>query len=160
MPPKLRDYQKKSKELARAEFRKGNDRLMFWLPTGSGKGLIMADIVNSAPGRVLTVIRRQVIVWQTKENYKRYFDIDSEVIMSSLALDRGKKSTICSIDTIANRLANRPESTDWIRSHDLVLIDECHDVTSESYKRFFWWMEGFKNHELLRRLLKLSLIHI
>ena len=67
--------------------------------------------------------------------------------MSSLALDRGKKSTICSIDTIANRLANRPESTDWIRSHDLVLIDECHDVTSESYKRFFWWMEGFKNHE-------------
>ena len=111
------------------------------MPTGSGKGLLMAHIVNTAKSNVLTVVRRRVIVLQTQRNYKKYFGIESGVIMSNRAKDAKNKSTICSIDTMSRRLDK--SNIGWVqKKHKLVLIDECHDVTSESYKRFLWWMEG------------------
>jgi len=144
----LRDYQQHGKGLISSEFAKGNTRVMLWAQTGSGKGLWMADFVREATEKgmkVLSVMKRREIIFQTIKNYKKYYGIESNPIMGNLKGHGGHLSTVASIDTLRNRIKNG--KYDHLRDVDLVIIDECHDLTSSSYKRLIWFLEGYNLNE-------------
>jgi len=140
----LRDYQQKCKDLMSVEFSKGNNKLMAWLNTGAGKGLLMANFVKEGTDKgmkVLSIMRRREIIFQTDKNYKKYYNIDSSLIMGNIKHDVNKNSFICSADTLPRRITN--SKYDFLKDFDLIIIDECHDMTSLGYKKIIWFLEGY-----------------
>lgn len=139
----LRDYQLRCKNLISERFRYGDNKVLAWLNTGAGKGLLMADFVQEAINKgmpVLSVMRRREIILQTIKNYKKYYGIESNPIMGNLKHGQNNLSTVASIDTLRNRIKN--PKYDYLRNNQLVIIDEAHDLTSSTYKRLIWFLEG------------------
>lgn len=137
MTYKLRPYQIQGKDLVRDALLKGNRKIIYRLATGGGKGLCMADLVNSSlqkGKKVLTVMRRRELIFQTNENYQKYFGIKSSIIMGR---EKGYNpelgSQICSIDTLRSRF----HKIGFLKRFDLIIIDECHDTTSPTYQKLF-----------------------
>jgi superfamily II DNA or RNA helicase len=140
----LRDYQEKAKRLIQGRFSVGDKRVMAWLNTGAGKGLLMSDFNFNAIARghkVLNIMRRREIIFQTIKNYKKYHGINASPIMGSLkGIDLSNPCQVASIDTLTRRVSN--EKYLGLKDFSLIVIDECHDMTSDSYKRLIWFLEG------------------
>lgn len=105
-------------------------RIILMCPTGGGKGLIMAMIANMAlkkGSKLLTILYGSDLILQTDENYKRYYDIESQVIMSDHK-SNPSDSIIASISTLHRR--KLPDA-------DFLIIDECHQSNSPTYKKIF-----------------------
>ena len=140
----LRDYQQHGKDLTSLEFKGRRNKIMNWLQTGGGKGLIMADYVRESTEKgmkVLSVMRRREIIFQTIRNYEKYYNIKSNSIMGNLKNNNDHLSTVASIDTLRNRIKN--PKYNYLKDIDIVIIDECHDLTSTTYKRLIWFLEGY-----------------
>lgn len=139
----LRDYQERCKVLISSEFSQGNNKIMAWMQTGAGKGLLMANFVKEATQkgmRVLSVMRRREIIFQTVKNYEKYYGIKSNSIMGNIKNDNSHLSTVASIDTLRNRITK--EKYQHLKDIDFIIIDECHDLTSSTYKRLIWFLEN------------------
>jgi superfamily II DNA or RNA helicase len=150
----LRPYQQKGDEQLRESLLKGNRRIIYWLATGGGKGLVMAYMVNQAllkGKKVLTVMRRRELIFQTRKNYAKYYNIDPSIIMGNeKGFDSKNPVQICSIDTVRARLG----SLDFLKQFDLVIVDECfpknHYIeTSEGNKTFGFLYQQIKKGEKL-----------
>ena len=56
--------------------------------------------------------------------------------------NRSNLSSIASIDTLGARIKSDYSKIEELKLASLVIIDEAHNCTSESYARFIWWLEG------------------
>lgn len=130
---KLRDYQSHGKNLTYTLIRQGKKQILYWLPTGGGKGLAMSDFAHDVTSRgkkCLVIMRRRELIFQTKINFEKYHRHNCSIIMGSeKGFDPTKNVQICSIDTLRNR------DLDFLKSFDVVIIDECHDTNSQTYQR-------------------------
>lgn len=142
---KLRHYQQKTHDMISDAFKNGNKKVMVWAMTGAGKGFQMSHINNTAltnGKKVLNIMRRRSLIFQTMENYKKYHSIKSSPIMGNLkGQDFKNPCQIASIDTLIARI--KTGKYEFLREYDLIVIDECHDFVSESYKKVVWYLEGF-----------------
>lgn len=140
MKYELRDYQVKGYNQLIEKIKQGNKKIIYWAATGAGKGLCMPHLVNSAllkNKKVLTVMRRRELIFQTDKNYQNYYGIKSGIIMGNeKGFNKSLNSQICSIDTIRSRL----NKLEFLKEFDLIIIDECHDTTSPTYQKFFEFM--------------------
>jgi superfamily II DNA or RNA helicase len=137
----LRDYQARAIELLRQEIARGIKRPLLFLATGGGKGLIMSQITSDAlakGNKVLTVMRRREIIFQTVKNYKKYHNIDASVVMNGHSIDYEKPCQVASIDTIRARL--KSGKIDFLKSFNICIVDEAHDSNAPSYQDFFTFM--------------------
>lgn len=110
-------------------------RIILMCPTGGGKGLIMAMLADMAlkkGSKLLTILYGSDLIIQTQENYKRYYDIDSQIIMADYK-SKPSNSIIASISTLHRR--KLPDA-------DFIIIDECHQSKSDSYKKI---LEHYKD---------------
>jgi superfamily II DNA or RNA helicase len=140
----LRDYQQKGKDKISERFRMGDKKVMLWAQTGAGKGLWMADFVRESVAKgmpVGSVMRRREIIFQTIKNYEKYFSIGSNAIMGTLKGQGNNLSTVASIDTLRNRIRNTKYH--YLQDIPFWIVDECHDLTSATYERLIWFLEGF-----------------
>jgi len=138
MSYKLRPYQQKALDLAKLSLRDGHKKILLFMATGAGKGLLMSQIVSDSlrkGNKVLTIMRRVQVVNQTASNYKKYHGTDSGLIMASHKISPEKRSQICSIDTVIRRIEKG--EIDFLKQFQLVVVDESHDCTSPSYQEFF-----------------------
>jgi superfamily II DNA or RNA helicase len=135
----LRPYQLEAKKETYSDVRSGVKRIINWLDTGSGKGLLMADYSYDALNKmkkVLVVMRRKDLILQTNDNFKKYRDIKASIIMGSEAgYDPLKMIQIASIDTLRNRI--KKDEYSYLKNFDLIIVDECHDTTSPTYNKLF-----------------------
>ena len=102
--------------------------------TGSGKGLLMADIASDVISRgkkCLVVMRRRELIFQTQKNFKNYLGVECGIVMGSEKSNFDCPIQITSIDTVSRRF---PE---FLKEFSLVIVDEAHDTTSASYEKFF-----------------------
>jgi DNA repair protein RadD len=135
----LRPYQRLAIELIRDEIRKGHKRIGLHMATGSGKGLVMSEITNSALNngkKVITIMRRRELIHQTLKNYKKYHGIDAAPIMAGLKFNFENSCQVCSIDTVRSRM----DKLWFLTNFDIVIVDEFHDTKSTSYEEFFDFM--------------------
>ena len=135
----LRPYQLQAKKDTYHAIRSGDKRIINWIATGGGKGLLMADYANDAlkiKKKTLVVMRRRDLIFQTRENFKNYRKIDASIIMGK---ERGyipnNPIQICSIDTLRNKI--KKDDFQCLKEFDLIIIDECHDTTSPTYNKLF-----------------------
>lgn len=138
--PEPRDYQAHGIELTRQAMREGFNRILFWLATGGGKSVIFLKflsglILNSK--RVLFLVKRKQLVFQTARHLKKS-GIDCSILIANHAgFDPKKPLQIASIDTIIRR------DPEFLKQFDFVIVDEAHDATSPSYQNFFKVLIGF-----------------
>lgn len=124
----LRDYQTEVINQARQKLLNIR-RLIIQAPTGSGKTEIGIDIIKRAVAkgkRVLFMCNRITLIDQA---YRRFQDsgVFCGRIQGQNTIDSHAQVLICSIQTLSRRKTYPPA--------DMIIIDEAHGCTAESYRR-------------------------
>ena len=127
----LRDYQQTAIDRLKDALLKGAKRPVVQAPTGAGKTVIAAAIVNMArqkDKRVLFCVPALSLIDQTVERFRSSAIFDVGVIQGQHELTDGTQPVqVCSIQTLARRS---------IPKVDLVIVDECHVM----FKLYDTWM--------------------
>jgi superfamily II DNA or RNA helicase len=128
---KLRDYQEASIDKLMLALKEGSRRPVIQAPTGSGKTVIAAALVNMARNRdkrVLFCVPALSLIDQTVDRFRANGIFEIGVIQSQHEMTDAKQPVqICSVQTLARRS---------IPQADVVIIDECHVM----FKVYDGWM--------------------
>ena len=127
----LRDYQKLTIEKLRQSLSSGKRRPVVQAPTGAGKTVIAAEIVNMARNRgkkVIFTVPFLSLINQTVDRFVQNGIFDVGVMQGQHELtDSSQPVQVCSVQTLARRK---------IPKADLVIVDEAHI----SFKLYDQWM--------------------
>lgn len=126
----LREYQQQALESVRNEFRAGHRRVLLVLPTGAGKTVTAAGIIQGAldrGNRVLFVAHRRELISQAAEKLEAS-KIPYGIIQAGEVEERSKPVQVASIQTLARR---------EIPQFDLAIIDEAHRAKAAQYQKLF-----------------------
>ena len=123
----LRDYQFEAVDEVRARLQSGQRRIMLCAPTGSGKTIIAADMMQTAickDRRVLFLCDLTALVGQTSRRLNEA-SIPHGVIMSDYPPREWEPVQVASAQTLERR--------DWwrngeIQDYDLLIVDEAHTL--------------------------------
>lgn len=127
---KLRDYQIEAKNRIRNVFLQGKNRVILQLPTGGGKTVIFSSIAKDVAeknNKVIVFTDRKELLKQaggTFENFglnPTYLNAETKKITESGLY-------VAMIETMKRRI-NKSGYDDFIRSFDLIIIDEAHKQT-------------------------------
>lgn len=131
VPVRLRPYQARAIETLRGLVERGARRVLLVAPTGAGKTVVAASIMEAAASRderVVFLAHRRELIQQT---YRKLLDLgvpedDIGVIMAS---DRRRRPAariqVASVDTLRARA--KPPA-------ELVFVDEAHRAEARTYK--------------------------
>ena len=151
---RLYDYQAEMKERIEAAFR-SYQSVMVQMPTGTGKTILLAEVVKSEERRVKNpdgekseklkvknpcvwiVVHRRELVEQIKETLEASLNVKCEM----LNVKRGKPLD-SSFFTLHSSLKPRVFSIQWLSRHyqemeespSLIVIDEAHHAVAKTYK--------------------------
>lgn len=129
----LRGYQVRAIEQLRAQRASGSRSILLALPTGSGKSVVMAEIIRSAVSHG----RRVLVVVHLRELIDQMWRHLSNAGVDFVGVIRGDDDRVAplapvqlaSIQTLARRTA--PQA-------DIVLLDEAHRSIAQTYERNVW----------------------
>jgi len=128
---KLRDYQEQAIQRVAKEYRNGHKAILTVSPTGSGKGVILAEVIRRAVDKgstVLFLVHRRELLFQTA-NYLTNFDISHGVILAGEDYTGGHQVEVATIQTIHSRMKRRD-----YRPADIIIIDEAHNSVTKTYE--------------------------
>lgn len=130
----LRDYQDLSLDQIRAEFLKGNHRVLLWLATGAGKTVIFCEMIKQSVDRgmrAMVLVRGRKLVQQASDRLIRE-GVNHGVMMAGHWMYRPNASVqVCSVDSLISWYRNRSKK---LPQADLVIVDEADQAASEGYK--------------------------
>lgn len=139
----LRPYQQRALIQIKQAIAAGNHSIMIQSPTGSGKGVMLSHIINLCHQRgstVLFLVHRSEILDQVSDYMDKY-GIEHGIIKSGEEPEYGHLVQLASFQTITRRLKNP-----YIKQADVIIIDEAHHATAETYSRV---IEQFKKKVVL-----------
>lgn len=139
---KTRSYQQQAEDSAFREWMELVATLIV-LPTGAGKTVVAAKIIQRMGGRAMMVAHREELIWQARDKIERITGLGVEVEMGAYrasaetGLFKKDSVIVSSIQTLTmggdggGRMSKfNPED------FNLVIIDEAHRAVSPSYRRF------------------------
>ncbi len=115
----LRPYQQEAVDTALAA---ANGILV--LPTGSGKSLVIADIVRRLPGKSIIFQPNKEILEQNYAKIQSFGFEDAKIFSASLGKKEIGKATFATIGSVISKI-------DLFYDVDTVIIDECHLVNAK-----------------------------
>jgi len=138
----LRPYQEEAMEAALEVWQEHASTLIV-LPTGTGKTIVFAHIIDRLPAgrRALVLAHRDKLVWQAAEKIERVTGVKPDVEMADYrAHERGliaHKAPVI-VSTIQTQISGRNGSRRMHRfdPHEfgLLVVDEAHHAVSRSYR--------------------------
>ena len=121
----LREYQKQAVDAAVRYFTSNNRRNgLIVLPTGSGKSLVIANIINRLDTPVLVFQPSKEILVQNYEKLCSYGVMDCSVFSASCRSKQISRITFATIGSVNN-------CKEFFYRFRYVIIDECHQVNAE-----------------------------
>lgn len=125
----LRPYQTAAVEGLRAHVRNSRRRVLLVSPTGSGKTVIMAEIIHGAVSRggsVVFLAHRKELIDQTSARLD-LVGVDHGVVQGKHPREQPwARVQVASVQTLARRLDRLPDAT-------LLIIDEAHHARAATY---------------------------
>ena len=118
------------------------------VPTGGGKTVIFASYALENNLKTLVLAHRIELIRQTQDTFLSLDpSVDVGIVMGKMN-ETDKQITIASIQTLKHRKRLRQLPTDY----DLIICDEAHHATADSYLRLFYrygfidlYAAGYKN---------------
>lgn len=141
----LRPYQANAIKAVSDEFSRGHNHTLVVLPTGTGKTIVFAKVVehNTEGGkRALILAHRGELLDQASDKLKFACGLDTALEKAEYSsLGSSELVTVGSVQTLAQerRLAKFPR--DYF---DLIVVDEAHHCMSESYQRILGYFASAK----------------
>jgi superfamily II DNA or RNA helicase len=125
------------------------------LATGMGKTVIAAEIALQWPesaGRVLFLAHRKELIEQAAKTIGAHIGEDCGIEMGEAS--EAKRGTLIKIPKVlvgSVQTLSKPTRLQALRPRDfgLIIVDECHHATAESYKTVLGWLQ---NNRQLRHL--------
>jgi DNA repair protein RadD len=131
----LRPYQRDVIAEVEHSIAAGKRRIIAVAPTGAGKTIVAAAIINNAVAksqRVLMLAHTREIIKQTSLKLSAY-DIEHGIIQAGLVADPDQPVQVASIQTLWSRGMRR--NTMPMPAANLLIIDECHHCPAETYRK-------------------------
>ena len=141
MAYQLRPYQKEAVQATLAHFRKERSPSVIVLPTGAGKSLVIAELAKIARGRVLVLAHVKELV---EQNCAKYLSYGLKAGIYSAGLNRkdsNEKVIFGSIQSVARA------SSDFFKDFSLLIIDECHRVSTEAETQYAQVIEKLQTEQ-------------
>ena len=133
---KLRPYQQQAKDAIFAEWEKGRRRTLLVLPTGCGKTIVAAKIVEDLVKngeRVLIMAHRGELLDQAADKIQKATGLNCSVEKAEdTSLDSWYRVTVGSVQTLMREKRLQQFSSDHF---DAIIVDEAHHILAESYLR-------------------------
>lgn len=129
---KLRDYQQELVSQIFASWKSGNRKVMLQLPTGAGKTIIFAAIINEflkQGKKSMIIAHRKELITQAADKIRSTTKIQPGIIQSGFEQNLGNYVQIASIQTLIRR--------EYPVKVDLLVFDEAHHTVSNSYNKIF-----------------------
>ena len=104
------------------------------IPTGGGKTVIFASHALHHNLKTLIVAHRTELIYQTRDTFLNLDPTCDLGIVMGKFNETDSQITIASIQTLARRERLRQLPTDY----DLIIVDEAHHATANSYLRLFY----------------------
>lgn len=128
----LRPYQTEAVSQILQAFNTYN-RVLYQLPTGGGKTVILADLINHVQGNVWILVHRKELIQQTLGKLHE----DASIISAEHKYIEARVS-IAMIQSLVRR--------EGLKSPDLIIIDEAHRARAGSYLKI---LEKYPNAKVL-----------
>lgn len=130
-----RPYQQKAAAAIHREWDAGNKKTLVVMPTGTGKTIVFASIVNDQVAKgehVLILAHREELLQQASDKLKMVTGLETALEKAqNSALDSDKMVVVASVQTLSkqNRLMKYPR--DYFGT---IIIDEAHHTAAKTYK--------------------------
>ena len=131
----LRPYQIEAVAELRRVIAGGQRRIILVSPTGGGKTVVAAEIIQATVGNnkpVLVLAHRREIIQQTSLKLSGY-GVEHGIIQAGLVADPGQHVQIASVQTLwtrAMRLDRMP-----LPAANVLIVDEAHHAPAETYRK-------------------------
>lgn len=135
----LRDYQRTAHTCIFREWESVKSTLAV-LPTGTGKTILFADVIREMqPKRSLVIAHREELIWQAREKIASVTGLECGIEMADLYVNNslfGDVPVVISTIQTQNSSHGDRKRMGRFKPEDfgLLIIDECHHGTAESYK--------------------------
>lgn len=142
----LRPYQKEASKSILEEWKKGTRSCLLTLPTGCGKTIVFADVIQNVlreGGKTLILAHRAELLDQAADKIHKVTGLGCAVEKAEqTAEDSWFNVTVGSIQSMNEKRLDRIKPTAY--SH--IIIDEAHHTLAQSYMRV---LEHFKEAKVL-----------
>lgn len=145
----LRPYQKKAVHTIQNSVKRGNDRFLFEMATGTGKTLIAVAVIKlflrtGNAKRVLFLVDRIELEDQAWKAFTRYLKNDYKTVIYKQNRDDWRKAEIV-VSTVQSFLVNNKyQSLFSPIDFDLVISDEAHRSIGGNSRAVFEYFVGYK----------------
>ena len=145
----LRDYQLHAVHALQAEAKKGNDRYLFEMATGTGKTLVAGAVVKlflrtGNARRVLFLVDRLELEDQAWKNFVRYFKNDYTTVIYKENRDDWRKADIVVSTVQSLSFNNKYKKLFSPTDFDLLISDEAHRSINGNARAVFEYFVGYK----------------
>lgn len=136
----LRDYQKECSGSIFSEW-DNEDSTLAVLPTGTGKTIIIADVIRKAfPRRAMFLAHRQELIYQACDKIRRTTGLTTGIEMGDQRTDIGGAFRMSVVVSTIQTLGSGGDGGGRMGKFDpmkfgILIIDEAHHATSPSYRR-------------------------
>jgi len=135
----LRKYQEEMIMSVHDNLRKGIKRMVINSPTGSGKTFTFAVITKEfldKGKKVLVLTHRKELLTQTGGSFERIGIFVESLTAESKYVPSGY-CVVGMVETVFRRIKDKPEYSEFIKSFDLIIIDESHQGSFDKLFQFF-----------------------
>lgn len=137
----LRDYQKEASNRVMEEFGSNNSTLLV-LPTGGGKTVVFADIINRfRPGKAIVIAHREELIFQAQKTIEKITGLRASIEMGGMTVQPSMfeqtQVLVSTVQTQVSKGANgKPRMTRFDpMEYALLIIDECHHSTASTFRK-------------------------
>lgn len=141
----LRPYQAEAINAVFVEFQKGHDRTLVVLPTGTGKTIVFAKVVEikvNGGKRALILAHRSELLNQASDKLMFASGLETALEKAEFtSIGSDELVTVASVQTLSQekRLYRFPR--DYF---DLIVVDEAHHCMSDTYQRILNYFSSAK----------------
>jgi superfamily II DNA or RNA helicase len=141
----LRPYQQESREKVESEWKKGRKKTLLVLPTGTGKTIVFAKIIEDcvrAGERVLVLAHRGELLEQASDKLKKATGLKTATEKAEeTSLGSFFRVVVGSVQTLQRSKRLNQFSKDYF---DTIVVDEAHHCISDGYQRVLNYFEDAK----------------
>lgn len=143
----LRPYQQEARQAIEEEWQKGNRKTLLVLPTGTGKTIVFAKVIQDCVAngdRVLVLAHREELLEQASDKLYKACGLQTATEMASqTSIGNPARIVVGSVQTMTGEKRLKRFASDYFNT---IVVDEAHHAISPSYQRV---LKHFENAKVL-----------